>query len=80
MAFFNQLLNYLWQILTFAGGITAAVGVFRWVSGGKAHDAQAPGGRGSGSSPSAAQWPQSAWSAAATSPSPRCRDDGGNSI
>lgn len=36
MAFFNQLLNYLWQILTFVGGITAAVGVFRWVSGGKA--------------------------------------------
>ena len=28
MAFFNQLLNYLWQILTFVGGITAAVGVF----------------------------------------------------
>ena len=44
MAFFNQLLNYLWQILTFVGGITAAVGVFRWVSGGKAHDAQAQEG------------------------------------
>lgn len=79
MAFFNQLLNYLWQILTFVGGITAAVGVFRWVSGGKAHDAQAQEG---------AVWvialggamPQSAWSEAATSPSPRCRDDGGNSI
>ena len=79
MAFFNQLLNYLWQILTFVGGITAAVGVFRWVSGGKAHDAQAQGAR-SGSSRWAAQWRPSAWSAAATSPSPRCRDDGGNSI
>ena len=44
MAFFNQLLNYLWQILTFVGGITAAVGIFRWVSGGKAHDAQAQEG------------------------------------
>ena len=44
MAFFNQLLNYLWQILTFVGGITAAVGVFLWVSGGKAHDAQAQEG------------------------------------
>lgn len=44
MAFFNQLLSYLWQILTFVGGITAAVGVFRWVSGGKAHDAQAQEG------------------------------------
>lgn len=79
MAFFNQLLSYLWQILTFVGGITAAVGVFRWVSGGKAHDAQAQEG---------AVWvialggamAASAWSAAATSPSPRCRDDGGNSI
>lgn len=79
MAFFNQLLNYLWQILTFVGGITAAVGVFRWVSGGKAHDAQAQEG---------AVWVIAlggamaaiGWSAAATSPSPRCRDDGGNSI
>lgn len=44
MAFFNQLLNYLWQILTFVGGITAAVGIFRWVSGGKTHDAQAQEG------------------------------------
>ena len=44
MAFFNQLLNYLWQILTFVGGITAGVGGFRWVAGGKADDAQAQEG------------------------------------
>lgn len=80
MAFFNQLLNYLWQILTFVGGITAAVGVFRWVSGGQGPRRARPRRARSGSSPSAAQWPQSAWSEAATSPSPRCRDDGGNSI
>lgn len=41
MEFFNSLLTYLWQILVFVGGVTAAVGLFRWVSGGKAHDAQA---------------------------------------
>lgn len=40
MDFFNQLLSYLWQILVFVGGVTAAIGIVRWVSGGKAHDAQ----------------------------------------
>lgn len=40
MTFFTNLLNYFWQILVFVGGITAAFGIFRWVSGGKAHDAQ----------------------------------------
>lgn len=44
MDFFNALLTYLWQILVFVGGVTAAVGLFRWVSGGKAHDAQAQEG------------------------------------
>lgn len=40
MDFFNNLLNYLWQLLVFIGGITGAVGFYRWVSGGKSHDAQ----------------------------------------
>ena len=44
MEFFNSLLSYLWQILIFVGGITAAIGIFRWVSGGKSHDAQAQEG------------------------------------
>lgn len=40
MDFFNQLLTFFWAILTFVGGIMAAIGIFRWVSGGKNHDAQ----------------------------------------
>lgn len=40
MEFFNDLLSYAWQVLVFVGGLTAAIGVVRWVSGGKAHDAQ----------------------------------------
>ncbi len=40
MDFFNQLLTFAGNILVFAGGITAAIGVVRWISGGKSHDAQ----------------------------------------
>lgn len=44
MDFFNALLNYAWQLLIFVGGLIAAIGIVRWVSGGKAHDAQAQEG------------------------------------
>lgn len=40
MDFFNQLLTYGGQLLVFVGGLTAAVGIFKWISGGKSHDAQ----------------------------------------
>ena len=44
MDFFNQLLTYGGSLLVFVGGLTAAVGVFKWISGGKSHDAQAQEG------------------------------------
>lgn len=44
MGFFNQLLTFGGNLLVFAGGLTAAVGVFKWISGGKSHDAQAQEG------------------------------------
>lgn len=44
MQFFNQLLTFGGQVCVFAGGITAAVGIFKWISGGKSHDAQAQEG------------------------------------
>lgn len=44
MDFFNQLLTYGGSLLIFVGGLTAAVGVFKWISGGKSHDAQAQEG------------------------------------
>lgn len=40
----NSLLTFLWSLLIFAGGIIAAIGIYRWVSGGKSHDAQAQEG------------------------------------
>lgn len=54
MAFFNQLLNYLWQILTFVGGITAAVGVFPLGLRRQGPRRAGPRRARSGSSPSAA--------------------------
>lgn len=44
MGFFNQLLTYGGNLLVFVGGLTAAVGVFKWISGGKSHDPQAQEG------------------------------------
>lgn len=40
MAFFNQLLTFLGNVAVYGGGILAAVGIIRWISGGKSHDAQ----------------------------------------
>lgn len=44
MDFFNSLLTYGGNLLVFVGGLTAAVGIFKWISGGKSHDAQAQEG------------------------------------
>lgn len=41
MDFFNQLLNYLWAVLGFAGGVIAAFGVVRLVAAMRNHDSQA---------------------------------------
>jgi hypothetical protein len=35
MDFFNQLLTFLGSIASVAGALLAAVGVYRWISGGK---------------------------------------------
>lgn len=40
MSDLTRIVNFLWDVLQYGGGIIAAVGAIRWVSGGKSHDAQ----------------------------------------
>ena len=40
MAGLNQLLAFGWKMLTAGGFLICVVGIIKWISGGKSHDAQ----------------------------------------
>lgn len=41
---FSNILKYAFTLMQYAGMVIGAIGIYRWVSGGKAHDASAQEG------------------------------------